>query len=81
MSAHNKINYLELPSQDLALTKSFFKAVFGWGFIDYGREYTCFTEAGLNGGFYYSSLQARTESGSVLVVLYSDDLEATQQKS
>ncbi|WP_394205690.1 VOC family protein [Shewanella waksmanii] len=80
MSEHNKINYLEIPSQDLAISKAFFKSVFGWGFIDYGREYTCFTNAGITGGFYLSNQQAQTQHGSVLMVMYSDNLSDTEQK-
>ena len=80
MSNHEKINYVEFPSTDLSATKSFFKEVFGWKFEDYGAEYTAFSNSGVEGGFFKSSKQATTETGSALVVLYSSDLEATQSK-
>jgi len=38
----NKINYVELPARDLALNKAFFSQVFGWGFKDYGPDYSAF---------------------------------------
>ena len=54
MNEHEKINYVEFPSVDLEATKSFFEAVFEWSFKDYGSEYTAFSNAGLEGGFYKS---------------------------
>jgi uncharacterized protein len=80
MSRHEKINYVEYPSRDLAGTKRFFSEAFGWSFEDYGPDYTAFCDQGLDGGFFRSDLAARTETGSALVVLYSDDLEGTLDK-
>lgn len=80
MSAHEKINYVEFPSGDLTATKSFFETVFGWSFTDYGPDYTAFDNQGLDGGFFKSDKRARTETGSALIVFYSKDLEATQEK-
>lgn len=50
MPAHETINYVEFPSNDLAATKAFFEAVFGWSFTDYGPDYTAFTDPVLEGG-------------------------------
>ncbi|MBL1271142.1 MAG: putative enzyme related to lactoylglutathione lyase [Marinobacter maritimus] len=72
-----KINYVEMPSRDLEATKRFFGDAFGWSFIDYGPEYVAIQNAGLDGGFFKSDHVATTGNGSVLVVLYSADLEAT----
>ncbi|WP_440998514.1 VOC family protein [Fodinibius sp. SL11] len=80
MSNHEKINYVEFPSSDLLATKKFFKEVFEWSFKDYGPEYTAFSNSGLDGGFFKSSKHTAIENGSALVVLYSNDLEATQTK-
>lgn len=78
--AHNKINYLELPAKDLAATKAFFNAVFGWHFIDYGADYSAFSqaEAGLDGGFYRAELKSSAAQGAGLIVFYSANLESTQ---
>ncbi len=46
MNLHEKINYVELPAKDLEATKAFFQAVFGWSFVDYGPEYTSFSNKG-----------------------------------
>jgi hypothetical protein len=44
MNEHEKINYVELPTIDIEVTKSFFTSVFNWSFIDYGSEYTAFAD-------------------------------------
>ncbi|MFT6986363.1 MAG: putative enzyme related to lactoylglutathione lyase [Psychromonas sp.] len=80
MSAHQKINYLEFPSKDLLKTKSFFSSVFSWQFNDYGPQYSVFLGAGINGGFYLSTLNACTKNGSVLTVIYSSNITATAEK-
>jgi predicted enzyme related to lactoylglutathione lyase len=76
----NKINYLEIPAKDLKLTKKFFTQAFEWEFIDYGEEYSAFTNAGIDGGFYQADLTVSTKNGSPLIVLLSQDLQLTQEK-
>lgn len=80
MTQHEKINYVEFPSNNLEVTKAFYSSAFGWSFIDYGPDYSAIQDGGLDGGFYRSDLQSTTQAGSVLVVLFSDNLEATQRK-
>lgn len=78
--SNNKINYLEIQVKSVGDTKKFFSAVFGWDFTDYGDDYTCFTNGGIDGGFYTSDKVHRVDTGSPLIVLYSSDLEKTQIK-
>ena len=80
MNLHEKINYVELPAKDLAATKAFFQSVFGWSFVDYGPEYTAFSDQGLDGGFFKSDLASSTQNGAALIVFYSNQLEATLAK-
>ena len=80
MSTHEKIDYVEFPSRDLEATKRFFAAVFGWSFVDYGPDYASFANEGLNGGFYRAEKAAAVDTGSALIVFYSDSLEDTQKK-
>ena len=80
MSAHEKINYVEFPAKDIKAAKAFFTAVFSWSFVDYGPEYTAFSNAGLAGGFFKSDLTVSTDTGSALIVFYSKALEQTQTK-
>ena len=56
MTQNNKINYIEIPAQNIAATKAFFSDVFGWSFVDYGSEYCSFTGQGVDGGFFKSDL-------------------------
>ena len=80
MNQHEKINYVEFPAKDLDATKTFFQSVFGWSFVNYGPEYTAFENQGLDGGFFQSDLASSTANGAALIVLYSDQLEATLAK-
>jgi len=80
MKVHEKINYVEFPAKDIAATKVFFAQVFGWSFVDYGPDYTAFSDEGLDGGFYKSELTCSTAKGSALIVFYSCHLEKTQAK-
>lgn len=77
MKKDGKLNYVEFASNDLELTKDFFSKVFGWRFIDYGSEYTAFSDAGLDGGFFKSNLSSRTANGAGLLIFYSADIEET----
>ncbi len=72
------INYVEFHSVDLSATKAFFGAAFGWAFTDFGDDYTSFYGQGLDGGFFKSDTVLRAADGAPLIVLFSDDLEATQ---
>lgn len=80
MNEHEKINYVEFPSKDIEATRNFFSDAFGWSFVDYGPEYTAFSNEGIDGGFFKSDLTASTDNGSALIVFYSKDLEQTQLK-
>ena len=72
----NQIDYIELPATQIDATKQFYSAVFGWKFEDYGPDYTSFFDGRIAGGFSTGMPGGR----GVLVVIYSDDLAATQQK-
>lgn len=80
MNEHEKINYLEFPAKDMQKAKAFFSAVFGWSFVDYGPEYTAFSNQGIDGGFFKSDLSCSTENGCALVVFYSKNIEQTLSK-
>ncbi len=80
MNIHEKINYIEFPTKDINASKSFFEAVFNWTFIDYGPEYSAFSNEGIDGGFFKSELTVSSQAGSALVVFYSSELQATLSK-
>jgi hypothetical protein len=75
MHQHHAIDYIEFTVRDLAEAKRFYASAFGWRFNDYGPEY-----AGIQGrdgeiGGLLQTTQLRR--GGPLVILYSDDLEAS----
>jgi len=74
---HHFVDYIELPSSDLNATKAFYQQVFNWQFTDYGPDYCDFSQEGINGGFYRAELPSRTDNGSALIVIYSDDIDAS----
>ena len=76
---NNRINYIELPAEDMQSAKDFYGKVFGWQFEDYGPDYCAFNDGNMEGGFYHSPLQSNSSLGAALVVLFSDDLERQQQ--
>ena len=80
MKDTGKIDYVEIPSRDIEATKAFFTSAFGWSFVDYGPKYVAIENAGVDGGFYKSDSVSSPENGSVLVVLYSTELETTVAK-
>ena len=80
MNEHEKINYVEFPAKNIEAAKDFFAAVFNWFFVDYGPDYTAFSNAGIDGGFFKSDLTVSTNNGSALIVFYSKDLEETHSK-
>lgn len=80
MSLHHTINYLEMPVKNIQSTKDFFSQVFGWEFVDYGPEYSCFLNAGITGGFYLSDQDFTLTKGSPLLVIYSNELANSLQK-
>ena len=80
MSKHEKLNYVEFQAKDLSATKAFFSAVFGWHFVDYGQDYTSFSDQGLDGGFFKADACTQTSNGGALLIFYSLDIKATFNK-
>ncbi|MBB3166965.1 VOC family protein [Simiduia aestuariiviva] len=80
MAEHEKLNYVEFPAADLAATKAFFTAAFGWRFTDYGPDYVAFDQQGLEGGFYRADLASTAQQGGALLVFYSTNLSDTEAK-
>jgi predicted enzyme related to lactoylglutathione lyase len=77
---HHGIDYVELNAPDQEASRGFYAAAFGWGFNDYGPEYSGFqgpsgdaapADAPENGGL---STQG---PATPLVILYSEDIDST----
>ena len=76
-NVHHAINYIELDVTDLAAARAFYSAAFGWEFNEYGPAYAGIRSpdgegevGGLNG-------TGTPVPGGPLVLLFSDDLDAT----
>ena len=77
MNEHEKINYVEYPSNRLEDTKHFFEQVFSWSFQDFGPDYTAFSDQGIDGGFFKAEMHSSTSNGAALIIFYSKTLETT----
>lgn len=73
------INYIEFPLRKPAETRAFYEALFGWAFTERGPNYLSFSGAGIEGGFNGEDKRPVTGPGT-LVVLYADDLAATEER-
>lgn len=73
---HEQVQYLEFLSKDIVQAKAFYTKSFGWKFTDYGPDYTAFEGDYVDGGF----TTGEPVPGSILVILYSADIETTKRK-
>ena len=72
-----KIVYLELPTQQLGASKTFYANLFGWTFQDYGPTYAAFSESGTEGGL---NADPAERTKAPLPVIESQNLEQTEQE-
>ena len=72
-------NYVEFKVRDLARTKAFYGAIFGWSYIDYGPDYASFESNGMGGGF--AANAGAPAPGGPLMVFHVDDLEDAQARA
>jgi uncharacterized protein len=75
---HHAIDYIELNVSDLPASKAFYEQAFGWQFNSYGDEYAGIRDRTGEGEMGGLGLGREPGPGGSLVILYSDDLEATQ---
>ncbi|RSC25560.1 VOC family protein [Pseudomonas putida] len=73
-----QIDNIEFNVTNIDRSKAFYGEVFGWTFTDYGPTYTEFSDGRLSGGF---TTGEAVRPGGPLVILYADDLEATQRRA
>lgn len=76
---HHSLDYVELVVTDLEASKRFFADAFGWRFNDYGPGYAGIASPRDDGSEVGGLLLADEPRpvGGPLVLLYSDDLDAT----
>ncbi len=61
-----RIDYIEMNVADIARSKSFYGAAFGWTFKDYGPDYCEFADGRLTGGF---TTHGKPSPGGALIIL------------
>lgn len=71
-----QIDNIEFAVSDIARSRAFYDAAFGWSFTDYGPDYCEFTDGRLTGGL----TTGTPKPGGPLVILYADDLVTTQSR-
>lgn len=74
---NHQIDNIEFNVADIARSKAFYGAAFGWTFTDYGPSYTEFSDGRLTGGF---TTGEEVRPGGPLVILYADDLAEAQRR-
>jgi len=72
-----QIDNIEFNVSDIARAKAFYGTAFGRRFTDYGPTYCEFTDGRLTGGL---TTLGPPSPGGPLVILYADDLAATQAR-
>jgi uncharacterized protein len=76
-TVENQIDYIELPATNIADTKQFYRAAFGWSFEDYGPDYASFFDGRMTGGF---TTERKAPANAALLVIYAKDLNNAQEK-
>lgn len=72
----DRIDYVEFPSGNRALTSAFFRAAFGWGIVSYGPDYDGLDGAGIDGGVD----QAEQRVAATMAIVRTDDLDAAERR-
>ena len=67
-----RLNFIELPTTDVAITKTFYSSVFGWGLTDFGPTYSCTMTGDVDLGLQGDPTEA---THAPLAVIAVDDLD------
>lgn len=74
---HHAIDYIELGAPRMPETRAFYEAAFGWRFHDYGPDYAGIVAPDGDGEVGGLNRVGAAGRGGALVLLFSDDLDAT----
>ena len=74
---HHAIDYVELAVADVARASLFYADAFGWSFNDYGPAYAGIRAPDGDGEVGGLNASGPPRPGGPLVLLWSDDLDAT----
>lgn len=73
-----RLDYVEFATRDVAATKKFLAAAFGWKFTDYGPDYASFADGRINGGL-YTAADAPLKTNP-MVVMFAVNLEEAEAR-
>ena len=73
-----RLDYVEFATRDVAATKRFLAAAFGWKFTDYGPDYASFEDGRLAGGL-YTAADAPTKMNP-MTVIFAVNLEDAEER-
>lgn len=76
---HHAIDYIEINVIDMTAAKAFYHQAFGWEFTDYGPDYAGIRKPDGEGEVGGLSKVDKVAPGGPLVILYSENLEASLQ--
>jgi len=74
---HHAIDYVEIAVMDIPKAKVFYASAFAWSLVDYGPDYVGIQGDGREVGGLRRDSEVR--AGGPLVIIYSEDLEGSQQ--
>lgn len=74
---HHAIDYIEINVSDMAAARAFYERAFGWSFNDYGPTYSGIRATSGDGEVGGLNGNGTPGPGGPLVLLFSDDLDAT----
>jgi predicted enzyme related to lactoylglutathione lyase len=72
----DKINYVEFPSSNRAVTSAFFRAAFGWGVTSYGPDYDGLNDAGIDAGID----QSADKVAATMAILRTENLDDAERR-
>ena len=72
----DKIDYVEFPSSNRAVTSAFFQAAFGWGVTSYGPDYDGLNNAGIDAGID----QSADKIAATMAILKTEDLDGAERR-
>jgi predicted enzyme related to lactoylglutathione lyase len=73
-----RIDYLELPSDDGAASRTFFSKAFGWHFTNYGPTYDAIDDAGIEAGI-QGDKGDPSQPGAPLPIIRTEDIEQAER--
>lgn len=76
-TTHHTLSYVELAADDLAASKAFYAAAFGWTFADYGPTYAGIRAASGDGEVGGLNTGLDGGPGGALVLVVSEDVDAS----